>query len=259
LREKTVSLAIFLPEGSELVTCLRLRCLNVEAAAFVYDADYYERPIDIRNGNLTSSLDAAQNNFTPLDTPEGRLELALRRNIDLLDGRLLREPVYGQVPAFTGHDRGVLDLLAVESTGRLCVVELKASEDIHLPIQALDYWMRVAAHNERGDFARYGYFPGLRLSNEPPRIILAAPAMHFHPATHTLLRYYAPQIEVDRAGLAFARQHLPDSLVQSSTNPVRVAFRLHGSEEPWHLTDDAAIPDRRNSKIHRATQPARGG
>ena len=54
----------------------------------------------------------------------------------------------------------MLDLLAVDHRGRLAVIELKASEDVHLPLQALDYWMRVQWHVERREFQANGYFPG---------------------------------------------------------------------------------------------------
>ncbi len=39
------------------------------------------------------------------------------------------------------------------------MIELKASEDVHLPLQALDYWMRVQWHVERREFQANGYFP----------------------------------------------------------------------------------------------------
>ena len=57
----------------------------------------------------------------------------VRNRIEEIDARLERAPIYGQVPAFAAIDRGVLDLLAVEDSGRLAVLELKASQDIHLP------------------------------------------------------------------------------------------------------------------------------
>ena len=44
--------------------------------------------------------------------------------------------------------------------GRLAVVELKADEDIHLPLQGLDYWSRVEWHHARGEFLKFGYFGG---------------------------------------------------------------------------------------------------
>jgi hypothetical protein len=36
------------------------------------------------------------------------------------------------------------EVLTVTRQGRPAVVELKADEDIHLPLQGLDYWSRVA-------------------------------------------------------------------------------------------------------------------
>ena len=64
----------------------------------------------------------------------------------------------------------MLDLLTLDRNARLVVLELKADEDLHLPLQALDYWMRVRALNADRQpaagttaplsaFARGGYFP----------------------------------------------------------------------------------------------------
>src|SRR6185369_2503550 len=105
-------------------------------------------------------------------------------------------------PAFAGGDRGILDLLAVDHTGRLAVVELKASADPHLPLQALDYWIRVKWHLGRGEFASYGYFPGIALRNDPPRLLLVSPSLEFHPATETILSYFSRDVDVERIGLA---------------------------------------------------------
>ena len=63
----------------------------------------------------------------------------------------------------------MLDLLAVDHRGRLAVIELKASEDVHLPLQALDYWMRVQWHVERREFQANGYFPGTRVASRSRR------------------------------------------------------------------------------------------
>ena len=54
-------------------------------------------------------------------------------------------------PHFAAGSRGILDVLATDYHGRLVVIEVKASEDIHLPLQALDYWMRVKWHLEAGN------------------------------------------------------------------------------------------------------------
>jgi hypothetical protein len=132
---------------------------------------------------------------------EAWLESQVRSAIEELDAPLLAAPIYDQVPGFAAADRGVLDLLAVERSRRLVVIELKASEDIHLPLQALDYWMRVKWHLDRREFTVNGYFPGTELLTEPPRLLLVSPALDFHPSNEAILRYFAPHIEVERIGV----------------------------------------------------------
>jgi len=134
---------------------------------------------------------------------------------------LQQAPVYGQVPAFAGGDRGVLDLLAVERSGRLAVLELKATADLQLPIQALDYWLRVKWHLDRGEFTPNGYFPGIQLRAEPPRLFLVSPALEFHPATETVLSFFAPSIDVERVGVGVEWR-----------KGLEVMFRLRGAERP---------------------------
>ncbi len=136
-----------------------------------------------------------------LRQPEAWLESQVRSQIETIDARLLPAPVYGQVPAFAACDRGVLDLLAVERGGRLAVIELKASEDIHLPLQALDYWMRVKWHLDRREFTANAYFPGIELRCESPRLLLVSPALNFHPSNERVLRYFSPAILVERVGV----------------------------------------------------------
>ena len=113
--------------------------------------------------------------------PEAWLESQARADIETLDASLLREPVYGQMPVFAGGERGIMDLLAVDHAGRLAVVEIKASADLHLPLQALDYWIRVKWHLDRGEFTPAGYFPGLDAAPDPPRLLLVSPSLEFHP------------------------------------------------------------------------------
>jgi hypothetical protein len=153
--------------------------------------------------------------------PEAWLESLARAHIQAIDASLLPSPIYGQVPAFAGGDRGVLDLLAVDYTGRLTVVELKASADLHLPLQALDYWIRVKWHLDRGEFPPNGYFPGIELRPEPPRLLLVSPAFEFHPTSETLLDYFSPQIDVARIGLGVEWR-----------KGLRVVFRLTGAQRP---------------------------
>jgi hypothetical protein len=153
--------------------------------------------------------------------PEAWLESQARAHLDVIDASLEREPVYGQVPAFAGGERGVIDLLAVDYTGRLAIVELKASADIHLPLQALDYWIRVEWHLAHGDFSSNGYFPGIELRPDPPRLLLVSPSLEFHPTTETILSYFAPRIEVERIGLGVEWRRGLETM-----------FRLRGAERP---------------------------
>jgi hypothetical protein len=133
--------------------------------------------------------------------PEAWLESQVRANIRIIDSRLLPAPVYGQVPQFTAGERDVIDLLGVENDGRLSVIELKATEDIHLPMQALDYWMRVRWHAQQGDFGANGYFRSVALRRDAPRLLLVAPALEFHPTNEKVLRYFDTGIEVERVGV----------------------------------------------------------
>jgi hypothetical protein len=110
--------------------------------------------------------------------------------------------VYAQVFANSGGEHGILDLLTMTRAGRIAIIELKASEHIHLPLQAADYWLRVRKHLENGDIARYGYFQGAEIQQIPPLVYLVAPALRFHPSTDDLLRYLSPELEVVRVGLA---------------------------------------------------------
>ena len=84
----------------------------------------------------------------------------------------------------------------------MAILELKATEHIHLALQAAGYWRHVRHHLERDDLSCYGYFPGVQLQAAPPLVYLVAPALRFHPATDGLLRYLAPELEVVRVGLA---------------------------------------------------------
>jgi len=140
--------------------------------------------------------------------PERWLEARLRAGIaELLPG-LRGDLLYTQVPALSTGDRGMLDLLTLDRNGRLAVIELKAEEDLHLPLQALDYWIRVRALNDDRQpgvgggggrplsaFERQGYFAGAEVSPLAPRLLLAAPALRIHPANEPVLRYFSPQVE----------------------------------------------------------------
>jgi hypothetical protein len=114
-----------------------------------------------------------------------------------------------------------MDLVGVTRDGRLVVLELKAQEDIQMTLQAVDYWLRVRWHHERQDFPRYGYFPGVTLDPRPPRLLLIAPSLRFHPATDVILRYLDPLIEIERVGVSEQwRRGIKVVLRQTAANPV---------------------------------------
>ena len=127
--------------------------------------------------------------------PERWLESLVVKNICELDDQFDPRWCYSQVPAFSASDRAMIDVLVVTREGRLAIAELKADEDIHLPLQGIDYWSRVAWHHARGEFQKFGYFKGRELSPQPPLLMMVAPALRVHPATDTLLRYVSPEID----------------------------------------------------------------
>jgi len=161
--------------------------------------------------------------------PERWLESRLRASMSELLPGFRDDLIYSQVPALTSGDRGMLDLLTLDRTSRLVVMELKAGEDLHLPMQALDYWIRVRALNDDRSpgtggrvisaFERAGYFAGAEVSPLPPRLILAAPALRIHPANQPVLRYLSPEIEWEF--IALAEQWRRD---------LRVVFRKRGGD-----------------------------
>jgi hypothetical protein len=134
--------------------------------------------------------------------PERWLESVLRQELSEIEPGIVRQYVYSQVPAFAAGDRGMLDLLTVNNGGRLLVIELKADEDMHLPLQGLDYWLRVrklqgvsAQTGGRNTLCRHGYFPGIELAAAPPLLHFIAPALRIHPANETVLRYFSPEVD----------------------------------------------------------------
>jgi hypothetical protein len=127
------------------------------------------------------------------------LESGVRSHLPLIDASLVPDPVHGQVLTMAGCERDLIDLLAITGSGRLCVLELKAAEDIHLPLQALDYWTHVAWHAERGQLQHL--FPAASVRPQAPKLFLIAPALAFHPSNTTVLRYFSPEIDVERIGV----------------------------------------------------------
>ncbi|MFN0108064.1 MAG: hypothetical protein ACKVZH_04355 [Blastocatellia bacterium] len=132
---------------------------------------------------------------------EAWLESLLRQNISVLDAGLDKRFVYSQIPAWRGDERSVIDLLTVSHKARLVVIEVKASEDAQLPMQGLDYWLRVEQARLRGEFQRRGLFGGIELADQPPLLYLVAPRLRFHRAFAPVARCLSPQIEAYQIGV----------------------------------------------------------
>jgi hypothetical protein len=185
--------------------------MGAEAVTFrgkqeiVFGVGAEERILEDRNWTmfvqLITALRDARHPYGPRQNrlfrmhPERWLESLVRADVSVIDERLEAESVYSQVPAFSAADRAMIDVLTLTHGGRLAVVELKADEDIHLPVQGLDYWARVQWHQGREEFLGFGYFGGRVLSDESPLLFLVAPALHVHPATDVILRYFSPEID----------------------------------------------------------------
>jgi hypothetical protein len=155
--------------------------------------------LQVREIRRAGSPDS-QHEFYRLQT-ERWLESLLLKDVTRLDPALSPEHVYPQVPAFSGTDRGVIDILAATRRGRLAVVELKVQEEINLPLQGLDYWLRVKWLQDRKQFQEFGYFPGRELSPEAPLLYLVSPAFRFHSTTEKILGYFDRRIEVILVGI----------------------------------------------------------
>jgi len=203
------------------------------AEEIVFGVGAEERVLETRNeaefAELAHCLRDVRHPYGPRQNPLWRLrperwlESLVVGDVSVVDGRLESSWRYSQVPAFSASDRAMIDVLTTTQTGRLAVVELKADEDIHLPLQGLDYWSRVQWHHARGEFPRFGYFEGRELSAEKPLLFLVAPALHVHPSTDTLLRYLSPEIEWEFVGI--------DERWREGVN---VVFRKRPEGKPHH-------------------------
>jgi hypothetical protein len=235
-----VQLCLFLPEEGGLLTAQRLRWLTgrrltTRLFRFIEHGSAGEvDPEDIGNLEMRVSAqsadataDRATSHFHRFNRgktnhapgPEQILEGFLRREIQKIDVLLRAEPIYGQLLTLAGADRDLIDLVAVSEVGRLAVLELKVTEDVHLPLQALDYWMRIAWHARQGDLNHL--FAGIPLDARPPRLLLISPAMCFHSTNATVLSYFSGGIEVERIGIN-----------EEWRQAVKVVLRLSGPDLP---------------------------
>jgi hypothetical protein len=147
--------------------------------------------------------------------PESWLQSVLASDLARVDDNLGTHPIYQQVPAFAGADRAMLDLLTATRAGRLAILELKVDEDLHFPLQGLDYWIRVhSLHqqrhaNEVEDLQQNGYFPGVHLLQDSPFLYFIVPALRVHPSMDTVLRHLSPAVDWTLVALNEGWRHQP--------------------------------------------------
>ncbi|MCI0387904.1 MAG: hypothetical protein MOB07_03910 [Acidobacteria bacterium] len=132
---------------------------------------------------------------------EAWLESMLRRDIHALDTSLDERFVYSQIPTWRADERSVIDLLTVNHENRLVVIEIKAAEDPQLPLQGLDYWLRVEQARLRREFEKRGIFAGIKIASQPALLYLVAPRLRFHRTFVMVARCIAPQIETYQIGV----------------------------------------------------------
>jgi hypothetical protein len=132
--------------------------------------------------------------------PEAWLQSTLGGDLTQIDDSLGTHALYQQVPAFAAADRAMLDLLTITRNARLAILELKADEDLHFPLQGLDYWIRVhwlqqqRSSSGKGELEQNGYFPGVQLLPHSPLLYYIVPALRVHPSMETVLRHLSPAI-----------------------------------------------------------------
>jgi len=132
---------------------------------------------------------------------EAWLESRIRRDISRLDASLDERFVYSQIPAWRGDERSVIDLLSITLDGRLAVIEIKAAEDFHLPLQGLDYWLRIEQSRAGGELRRRKLFSGVEPADASPLLFLVAPALRFHRSFRLVAGCLDPDIEAFQIGI----------------------------------------------------------
>jgi len=129
------------------------------------------------------------------------LEEMIRQDVRALDVSLDRRYVYPQIPAHRDDEYGLVDLLAITERGRLVIIELKVAADPELPMQGLDYWLKVEWHRQRGDFQRRGYFPEVDIMDEPALLFLVSPLLRFHRTFDLVASWIAPRVPAYKVGI----------------------------------------------------------
>ena len=133
--------------------------------------------------------------------PERWLESLVSGDVSVVDDRLDASCRYSQVPAFSAADRAMIDVLTTTRAGRLAVVELKADEDIHLPLQGLDYWARVDWHHAPRRISALWIFRRRGIVGREAAAVSGGSCVARASLYRYLLRYLSPEIEWEFVGI----------------------------------------------------------
>jgi hypothetical protein len=179
---------------------IRLRGLEVARVAENQTTFPLGEPLETLIEELAKTRRAGSRHPLARAHEEAWLESNLIGQIrDLLPVR--EDCIYPQVPSFAGDERKIIDLLTVMDSGRLAVIEIKASADPDLPFQAFDYWMAVERHRKAGDFTSNGYFKGVEILDQPALLVLVAPLFSFHRTLDRLTAFLPRELPMMQIGI----------------------------------------------------------
>jgi hypothetical protein len=126
---------------------------------------------------------------------DGWLTKRVREALPHIDPSIQLEVLYSAIDSSSHGICDSLDLLAVSRTGRLVVVTVSADVRRIFPTRGLDQWIRVRELKRSGSLQRSGYFPGIHLSDENPRLIFVSPALRQREDNSTMLSYFGSEVE----------------------------------------------------------------
>ncbi len=133
----------------------------------------------------------------------------------------------------------MIDVLTLTRDARLAVVELKADEEIHLPLQGLDYWARVQWHHGRG-VSEVWIFWWAGVVDGGAAAFSGRACLACAPGEDVILRHISPEIEWAFVGID-----------ERWREGVRVGFRKRAQRD--------AVGPRRKVGLSRPGTPVGGG
>lgn len=198
------------PHAYDLVTCRGLPLLQIHGPAPEDLRTGWSRPrqawCDWKPGRLEEWLEEViriRQDPSPRPRhpayrlyPERWMEGLLLENLTTVLPGLKQEQTCRQVPACRGGGRSIMDVLSLTADGRLCVMEIKAQEDIALLFQALDYWDRVREGLFTGAFLEAGYFRDSSLAAAEPLLFLITPLFRYHRSLQLQASFLRPGLSV---------------------------------------------------------------